>query len=206
MIKKNRRVSNIFLFITFLLFFVLTFLFFISEGKKEETIKEEQEKQTVAKVTASQEIQEKTTVSFLPLDQEIALSYQGYSVIANLEIPKIKVDTPVLSAFSEAAMKKCVTKLAGSNPNEIGNFCIIGHNYVRKNMFSKLKNLETGDCIYLSDRIHGKLEYRVNGISIVKPEDVSCLKQQNEKYELTLITCTSDSKARVIVKAEPMTK
>ena len=35
------------------------------------------------------------------------------------------------------------------------------------------------------------------------PEDISCLEQKtNEKKEITLITCTDDSKQRVIVKAK----
>ena len=37
----------------------------------------------------------------------------------------------------------------------------------------------------------------------VDPEDVSCLEQKTKgKNEITLITCTDDSKQRVIVKAK----
>lgn len=199
--KNKKKVSFFLVRLLLLLLFFLSILTIGSLKIKEKHLEEGQEKQTVAKAQ-SQEEEMKQKVAFLPLKQEIAITYAKYPVVAQLTIPKIKVDTPVLSKFSEDAMKKCVTKLAGGNPNEIGNFCIIGHNYIRKNMFSKLKNLETGDVIYLSDRVYGTLKYIVESISIVKPEDVSCLKNQNQFYELTLITCTADSNSRIIVKAK----
>ena len=41
----------------------------------------------------------------------------------------------------------CISKFWGANPNEIGNYCIAGHNYGRKNMFGYLGVLEVGDKI-----------------------------------------------------------
>ena len=69
-------------------------------------------------------------------------------------------------------------------------------------MFRNLKKLEIGDTFYISDNKIGKVEYEVYELYRVTPEDVSCLSQEtNERKEVTLITCTNDSKKRIIVKA-----
>ena len=73
--------------------------------------------------------------------EEILTTYKGYPVIAKLEVPKIELETYVISEYSEKALGVSVTKFYGGNPNEIGNFCIAGHNYITKNMFHDLKNL-----------------------------------------------------------------
>lgn len=70
-------------------------------------------------------------------------------------------------------------------------------------MFSKLKNLEVGNTLYVTDEKVGKVEYEIFQVYKVLPDDVSCLDPltDNEK-EVTLITCTNDSSKRIIVKAK----
>ena len=83
-----------------------------------------------------------------------------------------------------------------------GNFCIAGHNFQRKTMFSKIKKLNIGDKVILEDNKNGSFEYEIYEIYRVEPNDVKCLSQETDgKKELTLITCTSDSKKRIIVKS-----
>ena len=133
---------------------------------------------------------------------KVADKYKGYKVVAKLEIPKINLSTYVLKEYSEKALRVSVTKFWGSNPNETGNFCIAGHNYIRKNMFHNLKKLKIGDKIFVSDNKIGKVEYKIYDLYKVGPKDVSCLSQDTDnKKEVTLITCTNDSKKRIIVKA-----
>ena len=69
-------------------------------------------------------------------------------------------------------------------------------------MFRNLKKLKTGDTFFLIDNNIGRVEYEVYDIFQVLPEDVSCLNQNTNMKEITLITCTSDSKKRIIVKAK----
>lgn len=134
--------------------------------------------------------------------EEVIQEYKGYEVSAKLEIPKIELETYILQTYSIQALKTCVTKFWGANANEIGNYCIAGHNYINKNMFQNLKELEIGDRLFISDNKIGKVEYEIYDIYTVIPDDVSCLSQEtNNKREVTLITCTSDSKKRIIVKA-----
>lgn len=134
--------------------------------------------------------------------EEILENYNGYSVCAKLEIPVISLETYVLSEYSIQNLNVSVTKFFGPNPNEIGNFCVAGHNFRNKNMFKNLKKVEIGDEIFLIDNKVGKVKYIVYEIDKVFPNDVSCLEQNSEVREITLITCTSDSKKRIIVKAK----
>lgn len=135
--------------------------------------------------------------------EEILTTYKGYPVIAKLEVPKIELETYVISEYSEKALGVSVTKFYGGNPNEIGNFCIAGHNYIAKNMFHDLKNLSNGDEIILTDLNGNKVKYVVYLVETVNPNETNCLSQKtNGKVEVTLITCTTDSSKRIIVKAE----
>jgi len=134
--------------------------------------------------------------------ENIEEKYKGYNIIAKLEIPKIELETYVIK-FSEAALKISVTKFWGPEPNKPGNFCIAGHNFKNKNMFHNLKKLEIGDNLTLKDNNVGNVEYEVYNIYTVVPEDVSCLSQDtNGEKEITLITCTSDSQKRIIIKSK----
>lgn len=90
--------------------------------------------------------------------------YKGYDVIANLKIKKLEIDTCVLDEYTEKSMKTCVTKFYGPEPNEIGNFCITGHNYITKNMFGYLYKLKMGDTFTLSDNKNGTVEYEIYDI------------------------------------------
>ena len=63
--------------------------------------------------------------------------------------------------------------------------------------------MEKGDIIEITDLSGSTLKYKVYSKYTVDPKDVSCTSQlTNGKKIVTLITCTDDSKKRVIIKAE----
>lgn len=131
-----------------------------------------------------------------------------YSTIATINIPKINVEYPILDGETdsveetEALLKISPTKFWGPEPNEVGNFCIVGHNYRNSRFFSKVPTLENGDIIKITDLAGQTINYRVYNKYEVDPTDVSCTSQlTNGNKEITLITCTNDSQHRVIVKA-----
>ncbi len=137
----------------------------------------------------------------------IPQKYKGYEVSAKLKIEKLKIDTYVLKEYSKSAMETCVTKYFGPNPNEIGNYCIAGHNYIRKNMFSELKKLNIGDQISLTDNFHGEVCYEIYDKYKVKPTQNEVLSQKtNGEKHITLITCSDYSKKRIIIKAKEKIK
>ena len=135
-------------------------------------------------------------------NNEIPSKYNGYPVIAKLEIEKINLDTLVLKEHNKQTLATSVTKFFGANPNEIGNFCIAGHNYITKNMFHNLKKVNVGDKIKLTDLTGRSINYKVYKKSTVLPNETQCLSQKtNGRTELTLITCTTDYSKRIVIKA-----
>lgn len=130
-----------------------------------------------------------------------------YSTIATIDIPKINLSYPILDGESdsaeetEALLKISPTKFWGPDPNEVGNFCVVGHNYRNSLFFSKVPTLDIGDIIQITDLSGKTIEYRVYNKYQVEPTDVTCTTQlTNGQREVTLITCTNDSKYRVIIK------
>lgn len=134
--------------------------------------------------------------------EKIAESYMDFPVTAKLIIPKIDVETYVLADFTEEGLEKCVSKFWGPEPNEIGNFCIAGHNYLKPNMFKGLKRLEIGNEFYLIDNKNGKIAYTIYDIYQVDENNMVPIDQEtNGKRIVTLITCVNYTDHRLIVQA-----
>lgn len=125
----------------------------------------------------------------------------AYMVTATILIPKIKYSAPIISETNEEYLKIAPTKLFGPEPNQVGNFCIVGHNYKDDRFFSDLYKLEIGDKVQLSDKQNNKLMYKVYDKFEVYEDDLSVTNQNTDgKIELTLITCTSNARKRLVVK------
>lgn len=125
-----------------------------------------------------------------------------YYTIARISIPKINVNEAILSETTTELLKKSPCKFWGADPNKVGNFCIVGHNYRNTKFFSKVPTLEYGDIIEITDLSGKTVKYSVYDVHEVEPDDTSDTTQKtNGRTEITLITCTNDSKRRVIVKA-----
>ena len=133
-----------------------------------------------------------------------------YYTIGQIDIPTIDCHYPILASDTEnfdTLLKIAPVKFHGANPNEVGNFCIVGHNYRNSQFFSKVPKLENGDIIQITDTFGEVVEYEVYDKFIVKNTDTACTSQQTEgRREITLITCTNASNDdRVIVKAREKT-
>ena len=126
-----------------------------------------------------------------------------YTIVGRIKIPKINVNYPILSETSDSLLKVSVCKFWGCDPNEVGNLCIAGHNYRNNRFFSKVIDLSVGDEVEITDLYNQTLTYSIYDKYTVEPEDVSCTTQlTNGKKIVTLITCTNDSKQRVVVQAK----
>lgn len=125
-----------------------------------------------------------------------------YNTVGTINIPSINVSYPILTETSDILLKVSVCKFWGCEPNQVGNFCIAGHNYRNTRFFSKVPTLVVGDTIEITDLYNKTLKYSVYDKYTVDPRDVSCTSQlTNGKKVVTLITCTNDSKQRVVVQA-----
>lgn len=129
-------------------------------------------------------------------------SGNSYTTDAILKIKKINLSYPVLSETSEELLKISLNKLWGPKPNQVGNYCIVGHKYKNNKMFGGLNKIEIGDIVELTDLDNNTVKYEVYNKYIVEPTDVSCTTQvTNGKREITLITCTNYGTQRLVVKA-----
>lgn len=205
---KHSKMNNNLIKIFAIFFIGILLIIYLSEinsnAKEEETTQ-------IVKRTANQVMQNNSVTSEESQDSktneeiqktQIPTDYKGFSVIAKLEIPKINLETYVLENYSVQALTVSVTKFYGGEPNEIGNFCISGHNYVVKNMFHNLKKLDINDEIFLTDLKNRTYKYKIYKKETVLPKETECLSQITDgKIELTLITCTTDSSKRIILKA-----
>lgn len=125
----------------------------------------------------------------------------SYTTEAILNIPSLGIEYPVLSETSEELLKISLNKYWGPKPNEIGNYCIVGHNYKNGKMFGKLSQMEIGDTATLTDLNNKSVSYEVYNKYVVSPEDVSCTSQLTKgARELTLITCTNYGTQRLVIK------
>lgn len=134
----------------------------------------------------------------------IAPNGKEYETIGIVKIPKIDITYPILSKTTDALMKVSACKFHGANPNEVGNLCIIAHNYRRKGVFfSDLDTLSVGDIVEIQDLSQRTVEYEVYDIHTVIPKNIDDTTQKtNGRREVTLITCTDDGKQRLILRCK----
>lgn len=131
--------------------------------------------------------------------------YNNYVMIGYIEIPSIKIKYPILEKETVASLEQSVAVRYPNNPelNKVGNVVIVGHNYKNGMFFSNLKKVSTGDKINITDANGQKLTYTIYEKYETTPEDVAYITRDvGENTEITLVTCTDDSKARIIVKAK----
>ncbi len=185
---------------------ILNFL----NSKKDKTTVGAAENALVVKITqevAEQMDENKETNTNLNMatasSKYVAADGKEYETIGVIKIPKINISYPILAQTTNVdVMKVAPYKFWGANPNEVGNFCIIGHNYRRKGVFfSDVPSLSVGDIVEIQDLSQRTVQYEVYDLHTVNPNDRSDTTQYtNGKREVTLITCTDNAKQRVIVK------
>ena len=176
-------------------------LLVVLNGTKEDSQVEDkqlEEKQNTDVATANEKAEWKTSAS----------GYR-YKIIATVQIPKINIQYTVVQGETgsleetEALLKSSPVKYHGYDPNEVGNFCIVGHNYRNSRFFSKVPNLVVGDIVQLTDLTGRTIDYEVYDKHTVDPNDTRATTQlTGGRKEVTLITCTNDSKLRVIFRCK----
>lgn len=136
------------------------------------------------------------------IKESVSTDGVSYYSEAVLKIPSLGIEYPVLSNTSDELLKVSLNRLWGPKPNEVGNYVIVGHNYKSGKMFGKLSLISKGDTFTLTDLSNRTITYQVYDKYIVDPTDVSCTSQLTDgRKEVTLITCKSYGKQRLVVKA-----
>ena len=130
--------------------------------------------------------------------------YKGFVMLGYITIPKTNVKEPILDTVTRESLNIAVAVLYPSNPqlNQPGNTVIIGHNYRNGKFFSNNKKLSVGDKVKIKDASGTELTYNIYEIFETTEQDTSFYNRDtNGKAEITLSTCTDDSKARTIILA-----
>ncbi|MBO5479430.1 MAG: sortase [Clostridia bacterium] len=130
-------------------------------------------------------------------------TYKGFSVLGTIEIPKTGIKYPVLNSYATKALETSVCYYYGPGLNEVGNTTIAGHNYRNGAFFGKNKQLTNGDIIYITDNSGKKVKYTIYKVYTTTPNDGNYLTRDTAgKREISLTTCTDDSKGRLIIWAK----
>lgn len=128
--------------------------------------------------------------------------YKGFYMVGKIEIPKTKLNCIILEETNEAAMDVAVTVMYGPGINKVGNTVISGHNNRNGAFFSNNKKLENGDKIYLTDLSGKKVTYTIYKKYKTSTDDFNYATRDTKgKREISLTTCTDDTKQRLVIWA-----
>ena len=131
-------------------------------------------------------------------------TYKGFYTLGSIEIPKTGVKYPILDRVTRRSLETSVAVVWPENAelNKPGNVVIVGHNYRNGVFFSNNKKLSKGDKIYITDLNKKRIAYTIYNIFEASDSDTKFYNRNTDgKREITLSTCTDDSRARLIVEA-----
>jgi len=127
---------------------------------------------------------------------------EDYEVRGKIEIPKTKVEYPVLSSVTKRSLEIAVGIAYGPGLNEVGNTVIFGHNYRNGLFFSNNKKLAVGDKIYITDVYGDRVTYTIYKMYQTTANDATYMTRDTHgRREISLQTCTDDSSKRIIIWA-----
>lgn len=132
------------------------------------------------------------------------VTYKGYEVIGIIEIPKTNIKYPIIKQedVSINSLDVAICNLYGELNQVGGNAVLVGHNYKNGTFFSNNKKLTNGDKIYITDNSGNKVTYVVYKKYETSTGDFSyATRDVGDKREISLSTCTDDTKRRLIIWA-----
>ncbi len=120
---------------------------------------------------------------------QVPLPTPGPEQARAIFIPALWNDpAPVVQGDGWDQLKKGVGQHAGTaNPGEKGNLVVSAHNDIFGELFRHLDQLKPGDEVLVSTATR-QWEYRVTGVQIVEPTDVSVM-APTERPTLTMVSC-----------------
>ncbi len=124
---------------------------------------------------------------------EELLNVSGTGMMGSIRIPCIKVECPIYHGTSEAVLQVAVGHYQGSSlpiGGEGTHAILTGHRGLPSaRLFTDLDRLEEGDIFYI--KVLGDiLEYQIDQIQTVLPEEVDSLGVVLGEDYVTLVTCT----------------
>lgn len=133
-----------------------------------------------------------------------ALVYKNYKVEGKIELPTVNLRYPVLEQMTDInELEVSIAIQYGVGLNKVGNTVLIGHNYRSGLFFGSNKNLQIGDSVYITDvATKSRVEYKIYNKYTTEESDTSYFSRNtNGKREVSLVTCQSDNKYRLVILA-----
>lgn len=126
-------------------------------------------------------------------EYEKMLNVGNDGIMCYVEIPKIKVSLPIYHGVDDAILQVAAGHIFGTSLPVGGKntHCVLsGHRGLPSaKLFTNLDQLVVGD-IFTLHTLNETLNYEVDKISVVKPEEVSTLGIIENQDLCTLVTCT----------------
>lgn len=135
------------------------------------------------------------------------LNVSGTGVMGYVEIPKINCTLAVYHGTDEAVLQVAAGHLEWTSlpvGGESTHAVISGHRGLPSaELLTHIDKLEIGDKFYVHV-LNSVLEYRVDNIAVVEPNDASLLRVTPGKDYMTLVTCTpyGINSHRLLVRGE----
>ena len=136
-----------------------------------------------------------------------ALRYKGYKVEGKIEMPTVNLQYPILEQMTNMnELEVSVAIQYGPGINKVGNTIIIGHNYRSGLFFGSNKKMNIGDIIYITDTETGnRIAYQIYNKYTTEESDTAYFNRDTQgKREVTLVTCQSDNRYRLVIWAKEM--
>ena len=131
--------------------------------------------------------------------EELGLSYNSClnmyenGIMGFIEIPKISVSLAIYHTTNDALLQNAIGHVEESSlpvGGENSHAVLAGHRGLPSaKLLTNIDQLKIGDVFYIHV-VDEVLEYAVDDISVVEPDDTSKLKVENGRDLITLVTCT----------------
>jgi len=141
------------------------------------------------------------------LQYETLLNVSGTGVMGYIEIPAINCMLPIYHGTDDAVLQVAIGHLEWTSlpvGGESTHSVISGHRGLPSaELLTHIDKLDIGDKFYIHV-LDKTLEYRVDNVAVVEPDDTSLLRITEGKDYMTLVTCTpyGINSHRLLVRGE----
>lgn len=132
----------------------------------------------------------------LPATEMKTVEIDGHEYIGYLSVPALNRELPIMSEWSYSKLKIAPCREVGAVNTK--DLVIAGHNYKRH--FGGIQRLEPGELVLFTDMNQVTTVYTVEAVETLQPEQVKEMRE--EKWDLTLYTCTYGGKTRIAVRCK----
>lgn len=121
------------------------------------------------------------------------LNPNGDQIMGYLEIPRINLELVIYHGIGESVLEKGVGHVEGTSlpiGGESTHAVLAGHRGLPgAKLFTDIEKLRMGDVFYIVV-MHEKMQYKVEQIEVVLPNETEKLKIEEGRDHVTLLTCT----------------